>query len=167
MADNAFDHAFDELLANEGDFVDNPADPGGATRYGITERVARRHGYGGEMKDLPLPLAKSIARTEYWDPVHGDELPGALAFQVFDACYHSGAPAAIRWLQGALGILHADGIFGPATAAKLEQCLPALDKLILVFLAYRLTFMTSLSTWPVFGKGWANRIAKNLLHAAE
>lgn len=37
----------------EGGFVDHPNDPGGATNHGITEQVARDHGFRGNMRDLP------------------------------------------------------------------------------------------------------------------
>lgn len=44
------------ILANvfdlEGGYVDHPNDPGGATNHGITEQVARDHGYQGDMRDL-------------------------------------------------------------------------------------------------------------------
>src|SRR6266478_2656628 len=62
-----FDSAFAALIGNEGGYVFDPRDPGGETMYGITSRVAAKHGYAGAMRDLPLELAKSIAKTEYWD----------------------------------------------------------------------------------------------------
>ena len=34
----------DELIKREGGYVNNPADRGGATKYGITEAVARANG---------------------------------------------------------------------------------------------------------------------------
>ncbi len=52
----------EELIKREGGYVNNPADRGGATKYGITEAVARANGYKGNMKDLPLDVAKSIYR---------------------------------------------------------------------------------------------------------
>ena len=55
-----FDTAFAKLLGHEGDFSDHPADPGGATRFGITEAVAREVGYRGDMRELPVDLAKRI-----------------------------------------------------------------------------------------------------------
>lgn len=36
----------------EGGYVDHPNDPGGATNHGITERVARDHGFEGDMREL-------------------------------------------------------------------------------------------------------------------
>ena len=49
MQDN-IDDLIDDLIAREGGFVDHPADKGGPTRWGITQAVARRHGYMGRWK---------------------------------------------------------------------------------------------------------------------
>ncbi|MFX8535331.1 glycosyl hydrolase 108 family protein, partial [Acinetobacter baumannii] len=49
----------DELIKREGGYVNNPADRGGATKYGITQAVARTNGFKGSMKDLPLDVAKA------------------------------------------------------------------------------------------------------------
>ncbi|MEN9903419.1 MAG: Bordetella virus, partial [Pseudomonadota bacterium] len=64
---DAFDAAIADLLGIEGGFSDDPADSGGATRYGITEAVARRHGYTGPMREMPSDLARAIYRADYWD----------------------------------------------------------------------------------------------------
>lgn len=157
-----FEQAFQELLGNEGGFVDNPADPGGATRYGIAERTARRYGYTGDMRDLPLDLAKSIAKAEYWDPCSCDALPDEVAFQVFDAYYNGGHAA--QWLQQAADV-DVDGKIGPATIAAVKAADP--DKIVMRFDALRLKYLGSLSIWPDFGHGWANRIADNLIRAAS
>jgi len=157
-----FDQAFQDLMGNEGGYVDNPSDPGGATRYGITERVARKRGYTGDMRDFPIDLARQIAKAEYWDPCHCDALPEEVAFQVFDAYYNGGHAA--MWLQEAAGV-PADGLIGPATIAAVNAANP--DKIVMRFDALRLKYLGSLSTWPAFGHGWANRIADNLARAAR
>ena len=157
-----FDEAFDRLLGHEGDFSDHPDDPGGATRYGITERVARKHGYRGDMRDLPIELAKQIARAEYWDAVRADELSDAVRFDVFDGAYHSSPKQSIKWLQRAAGVKD-DGDFGQKTMLALRFADPHL--LSRRYNHHRLRFMTDLKGWPVFGKGWARRIADNLLGA--
>lgn len=160
---SSFDDAFTALIGNEGGYSNNPADPGGETMWGITARVARKHGYQGDMHYLPQPTAMAIAKAEYWDAVRGDELSPRLAFQLFDTCYNSGAEEAVTLLQRSLGIT-ADGRFGPATMNAVKA-FPDEDKLIGRLDAYRLLFMADLSGWPTFGKGWARRIANNLLRA--
>lgn len=158
---SAFDDAFAALLGNEGGFVDNPADPGGATCWGVTERVARGWGYTGDMKDLPLATAKAIAKKFYWDPCQCDQFDARIAFQVFDAAYNGGHPA--QWLQQAAGVT-VDGVIGSITVAAVRAADPM--KIIMRFAAYRLQYLGNLPTWTNFGRGWSNRIANNLIRGA-
>lgn len=157
-----FDKAFDRLLGHEGGFVDHPRDPGGATRWGITQRVARAHGYQGEMRELPVAEARRIARIAYWDAVRADEVPDAVRYDLFDAAYNSGPEQATKWLQRAAGA-DDDGKLGPKTLLAARMADPQL--LAKRFNGHRLRFMTDLKTWPDFGRGWARRIAANLLEA--
>lgn len=143
----AFDDAFSALIGNEGAYT---VDVGGPTMWGITEAVARANGYIGDMQALPLETAKAIAKTQYWDAVRCNELPQALAFQVFDAAYNSEPTQAVKWLQAAAHV-QVDGVLGKQTM----DAVSCLDQNILVerFDAFRLLFMASLSTWPTYGKG--------------
>ena len=143
------------LLGNEGGFVDHPRDPGDATNFGVTQRVARANGYQGDMRLLPLATALAIYKKDYWDPIKADQLPDALRFHVFDAAVNSGPGQAIKWLQRAAGIAQ-DGLIGPQTISAASRVSVA------QYSAIRLRFMTDLAGWPTFGKGWARRIADNL-----
>lgn len=155
-----FDEAFHQLLGHEGSFVDHPADPGGATMWGITERVARANGYTGPMRALPVDLAKRIYRASYWDAVRADELPAVVRYSVFDAAVNSGVSQSVKWLQRALGVSD-DGAMGPKTlaAAKAADGYALKSKM----LGARLQFMADLPTWPSFGRGWARRVASLLV----
>lgn len=155
-----FDDAFEALIGHEGGYVFHPSDPGGETMFGITARVARQAGYHGAMRSLPLATAKQIARNQYWNAVRAEELPDQVRFDVFDAGYNSGPQQAIKWLQRAAGATD-DGIFGPGTMAAVDKM--DADVMLRRFNGHRLRFFTSLPTWGSFGKGWANRIADNLL----
>lgn len=154
-----FDDAFSALIGNEGGYVFNENDPGGETMWGVTARVARRHGYTGAMRDLPLSTAKDIAKAEYWTPAHCDELPDSLRFDMLDVAYNMGVHEAIVLLQRAAG-QQGDGFFGPVTAAAIAA-VPD-ERLRRSFNAERLLFYTGLPAWPTFGKGWVNRVASNL-----
>lgn len=151
-----FETAIGKVLGHEGGYADHPDDPGGKTRYGITEAVARRVGYRGDMRELPLDLAKRIYLEEFWRAVRADDLPPAVRYPVFDAAVNSGVGQAIRWLQRAAGV-EADGVIGPRTLAAIQ----ALDAQALRsrILAQRLRMMTTLNNWPAFSRGWARRIA--------
>jgi lysozyme family protein len=154
-----FDAAFTALIGNEGGYSNNPADPGGETMWGVTARVARSWGYTGAMKDLPLDTAKQIAKDSYWTPVHGDELPDGLRFDVFDTSYNLGVHEAIVLLQRSLGQTP-DGFFGPKTQAAIIAS--NAEWLRRAFDAARIDFYTQLPTWSDFGKGWVRRVAANL-----
>ncbi|MDR6768606.1 lysozyme family protein [Acidovorax delafieldii] len=151
-----FDQAFHQLLGHEGGYVDHPADPGGATCWGVTERVARANGYTGPMKSLPVDVAKAIYKRDYWDAVRADEVPDAIRYSLFDGAVNSGVKQSVKWLQRALGVTD-DGVLGPQTL----QAANAADgpTLKAKMLGARLQFMADLPTWPAFGKGWSRRIA--------
>lgn len=153
-----FDQAFDRLIGNEGGYTNNPADPGGETNWGICKRSYPNV----DIKGLTKEGAKFIYLRDFWNPL-GDADP-AIKFQVFDFAVNSGIQTAIRKLQAAIEVAD-DGHWGPLSAAKLAEC----DKndVLMRFVAQRLRFWTSLSTWSTFGKGWANRAAKQLEYASE
>ncbi|MBN8747351.1 MAG: glycoside hydrolase family 108 protein [Variovorax sp.] len=154
-----FDEAFDRLIGHEGGYSDNPADPGGKTMWGVTEKVARAKGYKGDMRDLPQSFAKAVVyRPDYWDAVRADELPDSVRFDVFDAAVNHGASQAAKWLQRAAGATP-DGVIGARTVAAARGAGPMLAA---HFNGERLQFYTDLGTWPTFGKGWARRVASNL-----
>lgn len=154
-----FDEAFVRLLGSEGGFVDHPADPGGATCWGVSERVARANGYTGDMRNLPQTEAKRIAMAEYWTPCRADELPEAVRFDVFDGAYNSGVGQSIKWLQRAVSVTD-DGKIGPGTLAAVLSMNPY--RVAARYNGHRLAFMKDLKNWGSFSRGWADRIAINL-----
>lgn len=165
---SGFDTFIERILKSEGGYVNHPADPGGATNWGITERVARKWGYKGHMRDLPRATAIEIYRQEYWAPVAALKLPYALQFQVLDANINHGLSRAITLLQRALGV-DDDGIFGFVTLTALNKY-PGRDdvfELGVRFNQKRLRFYTDRSTFTTFGKGWSRRIVDNLDYLSE
>lgn len=155
-----FDEAFDALLKHEGGFSDHAADPGGKTRFGVTEAVARREGYRGDMRDYPLDEAKRVYQKLYWNALRLDDLRPEFRFDLFDAGVNSGVAQTVRWMQRIVGVT-VDGLLGPRTLSAVNNSDAA--KFLAKFNGQRLLFMTSLSTWPSFGRGWARRIAENLM----
>lgn len=159
-----FDESFDRLMGHEGGYVNHPDDPGGETMWGITKRVALANGYSGAMRELPRDVAKKIARAAYWDRAGCGQYHEAIAYQVMDAAYNHGIETAIRFLQRAVGVAD-DGVVGPHTLAVIQQ--RSIAEILTLFNAERLDFYTRLSSWLVFGKGWARRIVGNLRYLAE
>jgi lysozyme family protein len=154
----SFDACFDRLIGHEGGYVNNPRDPGGETKYGVSKRSYPKVDIAG----LTLEHAKAIYRRDFWDRLQCDALPAGLRFHLFDAAVNSGPGNAVRWLQAAVGTAQ-DGQVGPITLRAVAgyDC----ATLVARYSGTRLKFMASLSTWATFGRGWANRIAANLLEA--
>jgi lysozyme family protein len=132
------DRLIDELIEREGGFVNHPADRGGPTRFGITEAVARAHGYSGAMAMLPRDEAAAIYRRLYWLRPRFDEIAKrapAVAAELFDTGANMGPAVATTFLQRALTALNRngkdypdlvpDGRAGPRTMAALDGFLQA------------------------------------------
>jgi lysozyme family protein len=160
---SGFDIAFATIAGVEGGYSDRDkaADPGGATKYGITEAVARAWGYKGDMRDLPLETAKAIAKAWYWDKYQCDQFDPRIAYQVFDTAYNGGFP--VKWLQECVGAVP-DGVIGAKTIAAVRAA--DVWKVIALFNAKRLRYMVSLNNWPQNAGGWARRVADNMTRAA-
>lgn len=149
-----FDRALEILLESEGGYVNHPSDPGGATRYGITQAVARESGYIGDMRVLPINTAADIYRAKYWNACQCDELPWPLCLYVFDAAVNQGTNAAIKMLQKLLQTVQ-DGVIGPATLrlAKESTAYHAI-----CYLSERAIRYAGTRNFETFGHGWMNRL---------
>lgn len=111
-----FETALKHTLGIEGDYVNDPRDSGGATRYGITEAKARAWGYEGPMSALPLDLAKAIYRRDYWDIIHLDDVAALapdVALEMFDTAVNCGPSVPVKFLQRALNIFNNQGTHYP------------------------------------------------------
>ena len=153
-----FDVAFEKLIGHEGGYVNDARDPGGETKYGISKRAYPDEDIAG----LTLERAKQIYRRDYWDAVQAEYLPDAVRFDLFDAAVKSGVRQAVKWLQLAAKA-EPDGTVGPKSLLAARMADPQL--LAKRFNGQRLRFMADLKAWPTFGRGWARRIADNLLEA--
>lgn len=150
----------ERVLSHEGGYVNDPRDPGGETRWGISKRSYPHV----DIKRLTRDDAIAIYERDFWRRVQGDKLPRQFAFQALDAAVNHGIENAVRWMQRAAGVAD-DGYIGPMTLAAVARTDPA--DLVLKFNAERLEFYARLSTFDAFGRGWTRRVAGNLRHAAE
>ena len=151
-----FDDAFERLLGHEGGYVWNAADPGGETSFGISKRSYPAI----NIRELTCDHAKMIYLAEFWGPAGCDAVPDGIKADLFDMAVHAGVKTAARCLQRAVGALP-DGVIGPRTLQAV-QSMPS-QRLAARFNGQRLFALTDLHTWPAFGKGWARRIAGNLM----
>jgi lysozyme family protein len=154
----SFDEAFDRLIDHEGGYVNDPNDPGGETKFGISKRAYPTL----NIALLSLDMARFIYKRDFWEPL-GDAAHPSIKYQAFDFAVNSGIQTALRKLQAAIGVAD-DGHFGPISRKRLSE-VPVSDVLFL-YNAERLEFLTKLSTWPSFGRGWARRVAKDLRYSA-
>lgn len=155
-----FEASLVRVLAVEGGYVEHRADPGGATKYGITRyRLAQYRGRPAskrEVSALTKAEAALIYRSLYWEGIRGDELPARIDHVLFDFAVHSGVPRAVRALQRAIGVAE-DGRIGPATLAAARQA--DADVTLFRLCSDRRAFLSGLSGWATFGKGWRARMA--------
>ncbi|WGD31273.1 glycoside hydrolase family 108 protein [Ancylobacter sp. WKF20] len=148
-------------LKHEGGYADHPADPGGATMRGITQRVydgyRRRRGQAPtSVRHISSAEIEDIYRLQYWDACRCDELPAGIDFCMFDGAVHSGPAQAAKWLQRTLGV-RADGVIGEATLAA-ARAVPV-GTIIDGVCDRRLAMLRTLATFRHFGAGWTRRVA--------
>lgn len=155
----SFERAISSILGHEGGYVNDPSDPGGETRFGISKRS-----YPSEdIKNLTRERAIELYRRDYWTPIKGDQLPPALALCLFDMAVNSGVAQSVRTLQKAIDV-PVDGILGPGTLGK-ALSLPA-PILVAYFQAERVLFMSKLPEFATFGRGWTRRVISTAIEAA-
>lgn len=160
--------SFDMVLAHEGGFTNDQRDSGnhlpdgrqGSTMLGCTqynwEAYVGHKVTQDDMKKLTKDDVKPLYKRDYWDAVHGDDLPTGLDYAAFDFAINAGPSASRKMIQRALGVT-ADGVFGPKTMAAIE----AADgkELMQKFSEAKTTFYKSLSNFNVYGTGWLRRVA--------
>ncbi|MPZ55011.1 MAG: hypothetical protein GEU91_00665 [Rhizobiales bacterium] len=161
MATSSYDDALRRLLAHEGGYSNHPSDPGGPTNFGITiidyRKYLKPDATAADVKAMRLDEAKAIYRAKYWDAMRCDELPAGVDYCVFDYGVNSGIGRAPKVLQRVVGVAD-DGRIGPLTLAAVRAREPA--TIVAAICGERLAFLQRLKTWPVFGKGWARRVAE-------
>jgi lysozyme family protein len=154
-----FDQAFDILVdpQHEGGYVNDPKDPGGETKYGLSKRSFP----GEDIKNLTLDRAKVIYKNMYWGPAGCDAVPDCLKYQMFDTAVNCGVATAVKALQRAVGAT-IDGKLGNETLLRVSS-LPA-SSLLARFYAKIIQYYTSLplDQRTRFLTGWMNRLAANL-----
>ena len=85
------------ILGEEGGIANHRKDPGGLTKYGISQRSDPTLNIAA----LTLDDAKAIYRRDYWTPIRGDELPSGLDLLMLDCAINQGVVTAIQLLQQA------------------------------------------------------------------
>jgi lysozyme family protein len=151
-----FEQAITTTLQHEGGYVNDPHDPGGETRYGISKRAFP----GVDIKALTLDQAKAIYHASYWDKGAHLIKHYGIAAKYFDLCVNAGVSRASKWLQEASDMLGAaltiDGRVGPATSEWVNRY-PHPEALLCALKGLAFNHYVSLGK-PRFLAGWLNRL---------
>lgn len=129
-----FETAVDFVLRAEGGYVCDPSDPGGATKYGISQRSYPKL----NIKSLTEDDAREIYHTDFWNKYGIDKIEDDnLALVYFDTMIN----------------------MGPKTAAKfLDLCGADPKDFLLKRIAYYVALCRKKSTLKKFLPGWINRV---------
>lgn len=159
MEDKNFQYAVNKVLALEGGYVNDPQDPGGETKYGISTRTYPNL----DIRSLTRDQAVEIYHRDFWLPNHYDRIQDPeVAAKIFDMAVNMGSRTANRLLQRACNRTRdaacdvgEDGVMGPITleAVNLHPC-PGwlLATLRLLAVEYHLGLRN-----PRFLAGWIKR----------
>lgn len=155
--------AVEEVLKNEGGYVNHPSDPGGATNFGITQRTYPQL----NIRTLTVAQAKEIYYVDWWTKGPYESITSqAIATKLFDTAVNTGTKRAFKFLQQAcnnLGSnLKVDGVIGPKTIERVNS-LPA-SSVLAEMRKEQAAFYTNLAakrpSMKVFLRGWLNRAAR-------
>lgn len=138
------------VMGFEGGLVNNPNDPGGLTKFGISKRSYPNL----DIANLTYDQAQAIYFRDYWIPIRASSLPKQLDLYVFDAAVNQGIHAAVVMLQAAAGLspTQQDGSLGPMTLSAAIKIPPQR------YLAERMLRYASTPKFNVFGLGWTMRL---------
>lgn len=151
-----FDKAIEKVLINEGGYVNDPADSGGETKFGISKRAYP----SVDIKNLTADEAKAIYKKDYWDKIKGDDIADdVVAYEIFDTAVNMGVRTSTKLVQIVVGAVP-DGILGAKTLAAINET--DVELLVVKFKLSKIARYTHLAkTNPKNRKfffGWINRV---------
>ena len=168
-----FEKIFDYLLKVEGGYSNDKYDAGGKTKYGIIEVEARKYGYKGHMRDMPLSIARDIYNKKYYRRNGLDTLKSdKIALSVCDFIVNSGSWGAKK-AQAALNELgfdlRVDGILGKKSLSALNEVdeTKFLEKYHDLQRRFYKAIVASKPSQKVFLKGWLNRVDRKEKYLKE
>jgi lysozyme family protein len=116
ITDDRFIKFFNRLMKYEGGYVNDPDDPGGETKFGISKRAFPDE----DIANLSEGRAMQIYYEDYYKKVNADKLPERIAWQVFDFGVNAGVARSARMVQRLVGA-YPDGKIGPTTIALVNR----------------------------------------------
>lgn len=169
MVASNYGAALKRVLAHEGGYSNHPADPGGATMRGVTQRVYDAfRSRSGRSKQSVAKIddneLQTIYREQYADKVRFADLSAGVDYVVFDGAVNSGVSQSVKWLQRTVGV-KADGIMGAVTLDAVRQREPS--AVINGYCDRRLAMLKTLKHWRQFKNGWTSRVEGSRAAALE
>ena len=162
----------DHILQVEGGFVNHPTDPGGATKYGVTQYTLNAYldRTGADRYDvrfLHKSTAREIYKYMYWDPLGFDAIQSdTVATVIFDQLINQGVGRVPRRVQSvALSLRRnpgpVDGIMGPKTIQAVNSCSPYRfnREFLLHSQLYYAKIVRDKPQMSAFIVGWTRRVA--------
>jgi lysozyme family protein len=146
------DDAFTRLLTTEGGYVNDPADPGGETKFGISKAAFPNF----QIATLTEDQAKTIYAERYWAPMRCSELPDPIAYAVFDAAVNQGVAKATFMLRFAAR-LDPQGPLDDSVLARIQGDVPGIFERFRVERLYRYALSKNFER---FGRGWIRRVLR-------
>ena len=164
MTTASYQKALRFILRWEGGFVDDPADRGGRTNRGVTQRTydswRSRQGLAPrDVKDIEEAEVSAIYEGDYWIPPRCDILASPLDLAEFDTAVNMGVRRSVRILQTVLGC-GVDGAFGDTTKTAAANCDPG-DAVVQYCKVREGIYRGIVQRDPTqarFLKGWMNRL---------
>lgn len=154
----------EDVITREGGYVDNAADGGGPTKYGITQATLaawrKQSVTAQDVQALQMPEARLIYESQYLNGpglyrITDPTLEGLL----FDSAVQHGPETAVRWLQAAVST-PIDGVCGPVTAAAANaDPARAYRQVLATRIRYYGAIIEHNHSQAEFAAGWANRVA--------
>jgi lysozyme family protein len=163
-----FSKSLDHVLQAEGGFTDDPRDAGnhlsdgraGCTNMGVTQAAWEEYvGHKvstADMKALTKEQVGKFYKNRYWDRVQADSLPVGIDFLAFSFAINAGVGSSAKLIQKAINVIP-DGMIGPRTIQTIAGFDP--KELVEKFSEAKEHYYSVLKTFPIYGKGWLNRVA--------
>lgn len=157
-----FEDAIGFILKHEGGLVNNPADPGGLTNFGISKRWADSQGICLDIANLTQDEAKALYKEYFWNPLFDSIISQEVGGKILDLTVNMGAKQANKLAQRACeGKCLVDGQLGPKTILAINSIPP--DLYLTAICSLQADFYHALVAQKpqlgVFLKGWLKRSA--------
>lgn len=162
-----FEKCISVVLLNEGGYIDHPADPGGATNFGISFKFLSAvdediNSDGivdiGDIKSMTISDAKRLYKKYFWNKYYDALNNPLLSLHIFDMGVNAGKRTSIKLIQRIVEV-EDDGIIGTNTVKAINNYIgDIVDEYKIARIHYYRSLVEKNSKLGVFLNGWINRV---------